>query len=111
MFISFAKQKDDIQFVWYEIATVVNTGETYKNKKGKIRSLCEIKHGLFKFSKNANLEGEALEFENIIQMDEDETDPYFLNNRQVLIICCIKMRQCKNNNGIFPEILVYANCA
>ncbi|HXH55654.1 MAG TPA: hypothetical protein VNK03_07945 [Gammaproteobacteria bacterium] len=90
------REYEDLHKVVYKIEMDVPF-EKYLSRSGKTRFRLRKKIGYFTFDKLT---------EDVVKILE-RSDPYFINNAEVLSRCTIKMYHCRKE-GIFPENVVWA---
>lgn len=96
LYILMLKEHEGLHTVVYKIEMDIPV-EEYLSRSGKLRFRLGKKIGYFTFDKLAD---------NVVEILE-KSDPYFINNDDVLRCCTIKMYHCRKE-GIFPETVVWA---
>ncbi len=102
MYVTMYKQKEDENFVWYKFEKSICIGK-YIDEKGRKLNKFEKKYGLFKFNKKIKNPKT-----NAIEIIKNKTDKHFWNDRRTLMMCWVKMIQCKKE-GSFHNTVTFAS--
>lgn len=84
------KKKEDATSVWYRFETEIDIGQVQKRTY-------ETKSGIFKFNKVVRQE-EVKNIVDLLELDTQDTDPYFVNHPRILEFCLHIMIEYQKNN-------------